>query len=164
MSPMDRNLNIDPASALKNCRIIWAALLAGMLLLAAVTGFLLVTQGGMGEEDQDVGIVMGVIGGLMLITMIPIGLYIRGQFFKKNWVDRIVTPGGYLQGNIVVFAMAEGTGLFNIVAMLIGGWWILHALILLAVVIFFIATFPDGKPMHPPTEADRLMRNPSDPS
>ncbi len=157
-------LNINPDQALKTLRIIWAALLMGILMFAGITAFLLATQSPPAQEDQMIRIIVGVIGAMMVLFFIPLGLFIRGQFFKRNWVDRIVTPGGYMQGNIVAFAMAEGAGLFNIVAMLIGGWWILHALLLAAVVICFIALFPDGKPMHPPTEADRLMRNPSDSS
>ena len=84
----------------------------------------------------------------MLVTSVPVGYFIRGQIYKKNWEGDVVTPKGYMMGNIVLLAMCEAVSLCGLVATMIGHvvWFAVPSLLAMAVQV---VNFPLGGPMEP---------------
>jgi len=148
MSPDQQMLNSAPV--LLRLRIIWAALVLGVVTFGAFVGLLVAAGGlpGAGHHAAPADM-LTLIAVAMLVMMIPAGLFARNQFYKKNWRANVVTPSGYFTGNLLLLAMLEGVAMFSIVATLIigaFGWAILPGVIALALLL---VNFPTGRPMQP---------------
>jgi hypothetical protein len=136
---------LSPDKALLTARIVWGALILGVAMIGVVFTLVLPRSTAGGDPTLLVPVVF-----FLVLTAIPIGLFMRGQVFKKHWVGDVVTPRGYIAGNIIAWASCEGTALFSlIVAAFIPG----STLALIPGAIAFVTLvllFPNGKAMFPP--------------
>ncbi len=149
-STRNNQATATPHKALMTIRLIWAALLAGQIMFMVVIA-VLQSINASPQADPQVAQVLFLVALAMLTTMIPVGYFIRNQVYKKNWQEDVVTPGGYVSGNILLLALCEGVALVGLVAVLIGGviWYAVPSLVAMAVQVI---NFPHGRPMWP----DRL--------
>ena len=139
--------SITPQKALAASRIIWGALVMGLVFIGTVTLFTL--KNNSRPADHLEYIFAGIVWSMLLIG-VPIGLFIRGQIFKRHWVGSVVTPIGYQTGNIIAWAICEGISMNAVVFCQIVGrsWLVLSAGI--AGLVMLLLLFPNGKAMFPP--------------
>jgi len=156
------DLPTDPAQALKTMIIIWFALISGQVMFFVV--ILVVGQSGSGPAtpSSDVGDLLHVISWVALATAAPVGYFVRNQTYKANWQDEVVTPGGYVTGNLLLLAMLEGAGMLALVGAFVSHNLWPNALPALFAVVVQAINFPTGRPMRPttnpyarPTEGER---------
>ncbi len=146
---MDQNSlsNMTPEKALISSRIMWAALVGGQVIFLIV---IIAMQGRLsGTPDPQMVATLHYISIGMVIAAVPVGMFIRSQMYKKFWVGNKVTPQGYLQGNLLLWAMCEGTSLFGLVVTMLadGFWpWVVPSALAMAVQVM---NWPDGAPMRP---------------
>lgn len=143
------DVEAERKQVLRNARVLWTALLLGEIAFAAVVAAL--TTGMLGDApaaDPDLAPIMTGVGLLMLVTVVPIAYFIRGQVYKRHWRDHAVAPQGYFTGNLLLWAACEGVTFFGLVVVLVTGSW---SPLLMAVVAMTvqIVNYPHGRPMLP---------------
>ncbi len=140
----------DPRKVLWTIRVLWAALVLGVLAFGAAVGAIVFSGGlpGAGHQSAPADL-LALIAGVMIVTLVPAGLFIRNQVYKRHWRENLVAPAGYFTGNLLLLAMLEGVAMFSIVATLIigrFGWATLPGVIALGLML---VNFPTGRPMQP---------------
>jgi len=138
----------DPAAALLTLRILWAAMLGGVVTFGVVVAFLFTKGGYRGTSSSpDLERIFLAIGFGALVIAVPIGYFIRNQSYKRHWQGQAVTPGGYVTGNLILLAMCEGVAFFSLVATLAVGafGWVTAPGVLAAAGM--LVNFPTGRPM-----------------
>jgi len=148
----DSNRPNNPREALMVARLIWVALLGGQIILAVAVVVLNWT--GHQLEHAAVGGILAGISGLMLIGGVPAGLFIRGQILKRHWVGGAVQPGGYLTGNLILWAMIEGASIVGLIAALIAGSLWPYGVPAAAAIGLLAVLRPDGRAMQPSPNPD----------
>ncbi len=143
------DVETERKQVLRNARVMWAALLFGEFAFGAIVAAL--TSGAFGDApaaDPDLASIMTGAGLLMLVTVVPIAYFIRGQIYKRHWRDHAVAPRGYFAGNLLLWAACEGVAFFGLVGVLVtGSWWpLLAAVVAMAAQI---VNHPHGRPMLP---------------
>lgn len=139
---------ITPKAALQNARVIWVALTFGIVAAAAIV--VATIQNTPDPGPVTIGpIRVGTVTLFALVILMGIGYYTRLQTYKAGWRHDAVTPSAYLKGNIVLFALLEGAGLF---AVILGGFVgdrLACFGIATAALIAMLINFPNGRPMEP---------------
>ena len=151
-SPMPSNM--DPKRALLTARVIWAALLAGQVILLIVVTMMMGKVTGVGPAVIN-SLHFSSVG--FLILAVPAAMFVRNQTYKKNWVGNRVTPQGYLRGNLILWAACEGASLLSLIVTLLAGAlmpFVIPSAFSLAVLV---VNFPNGAPMNP-VEPELLNR------
>lgn len=151
--------NMTPSLALRNLRIIWAALLGGQIVFLMVIA-VLAAQGtagtgapGGGGGAASVVVILGFVAAGLLVSGVIIGLFIRNQIYKANWQGDVVTPAGYFQGNLVFLALLEGVAMVGLVAALLAGTLMTPAIIPSVIAMGIqVINFPNGRPMMSPSQ------------
>ena len=141
---MSVDLTVKQAQA--RAWMVWAAQVMGLVTLATVLIALTV----LGERDKETPEFPFFLLSLgALFTALPAGLFIRGQVFKRHWVGEVVTPAGYLQGNLIAWACCEGVALMSLVFVLVSGE--LFPTVISAGVAggLLLALWPNGRAMSP---------------
>jgi hypothetical protein len=128
-------------------RIIWAALLMGLLSFAVVVLM-------MGHEptvDASMRQLLFYIAIGMAVVLIPAGFVVRRVMYRKGRQDDgSVSPQMYSTGNILFFAFCEGVGMFAITCMMInGGGPGPHAIIAAVAAAVLLLNFPKRAPLEP---------------
>jgi hypothetical protein len=133
-----------PTSSLAALRIIWLALILGPLVFAGV-----VMKIGAQQGPKSLPPVFLYIDVAMLASMVPIAYVVRWIIYRGGRTDGgTVTPSAYGTGNILFWAMCEGSAFFSLVcAMLNGGKGTPFLLAGMALAVQ-IANFPTGRPMR----------------
>ena len=144
----------DPRKALMTVRIIWVAMLMGQLTFAAIAVGIVTSAAGEAPGDAASVSMLFIISCAMIVTAIPVGLFVRGQVFKRHWQGDIVTPRGYAGGNIIAFASCEGPVFFSLIVCLIARSFWPYAIPAAAGLVVFLLLWPSGKPMFSPRDAD----------
>jgi hypothetical protein len=139
--------NLTPLQAQRLARVLWGALLLGQIAFATVVIF--VVQTGSGGARHQVDFLVWVAAGACVIG-IPFGYFIRNEVYKKNWQSEVIRPGGYLTGNLVLWALGEGVALFSLSAALANGCLFPDLLPALPAFAVHLINFPTGKAMFPP--------------
>ena len=138
---------MTPEKALTTLRAIWAALLFGQI---SFMGFIAVNQASnpSAASDPQVGKIMFFVALAMLVTSVPIGYFIRSQVYKKNWHQDVITPSGYVTGNVILLSLCEAVALTGLAAAYISGvmWYVGPSMVAMAVQVI---NFPHGGPMRP---------------
>ena len=144
----NRGMPSDSQATLMTLRIIWAALLIGQIVFFLVIAFVLWPHGRRTMDERTLKLLF-YVGGVMLLTMIPIGFVLRSTMFRKGLDERgNVRPAAYTTGNIVLWAMCEGASFFGLVgAMLNNGPWP-HLIVTIIAVAVQVVTFPTGGQMR----------------
>lgn len=138
-----------PEGTLRVVRIIWGAMLIGIIVTGAVILGVMGPSGNEGDAEPDPNAGMfALIAAAITVPAIGMGLFVRSQTFKKGWVGDAVTPGAYSSGNIVAWAACEGPCIIGIVFA-----FITDSVLPLIPAAFAFATlvllFPNGKAMQP---------------
>lgn len=110
-------LTVD--KALMATRLIWAALLMGQITFLIVVGVLLGT--GQGPRNPEMGTIVSYISLGQLVFLVPLGYFVRMQVYKRNWQGNVVTPKGYVTGNVFLFACCEAVAMTGLLALLLSG-------------------------------------------
>ncbi len=140
----------SPQAALFTVRLIWAAMLMGMLVLAVV-----LTQSFSHPPTPAAATRFAwTSAGLLLVTT-PAGYFIRMQTYKRHWQGEIITPRGYRTGNIILFACLEAPAVASLAAGLLGRSFWPYALPAAIAQVLFALNFPTGRPLHPPATPAR---------
>ncbi len=147
--------HFSPQQTLILTRIIWAALLAGTLVIAVV----LATAFGFEAKpptdpntEQAADFTIWLTGLIVTLTAIPAGLFIRGQAYKKGWTNNTVSPRAYHSGNIIAFATCEGTAIVNLIFYFVVDHHIANLICAVVSIAVLAFLFPNGKAMFPPDD------------
>ena len=143
---------LSPKTALLNVRIVWGALLFGVIAFMFVVIFLLAGDQQPPLEPQT-STIMFIVSLVMLATTVPVGYFVRMQVYKRSWQGDVISPAGYTTGNIILLACCEGPAFFALILVLMNGsFWpaIIPAAIAMGIMVI---NFPNGRAMFPPETA-----------
>lgn len=138
------NPQLNPASAVRSARIIWAALLAGQVLFLVVV---LVLMPKPAPQDQELPKLLALVAGVLVISGIPVGMMLRKKMWDAGRVDGVLQPSSYISGHVLFLALCEGPSLLALVSVLLAGSvfpFVLPSLVAMAVQI---ANYPTGEPL-----------------
>ncbi len=144
-----------PDSALRLLRVIWAAMLLGIMALA---GLAMTYAGGQAGDaststaaDAPSYDISRIRIGLLIGMVVAVALahVIRLQIYKRNWRDFAILPRGYFVGNLIMFVLLEAFVLVNLVMMLVTHQAAPLALPAAITLIVFVINFPTGSVMFP---------------
>lgn len=127
-------------------RIIWFALIVGQLGFGVIV-YLQARSGQAGDQSQLQGQMLAIATAI-LIGAIGLGYFARNQSYKKHWQANAVTPPGFFQGNLILFAALEFASFVTLVFVLLTGQ--LFPMILPAVASLAVqcVNYPSGLPMQ----------------
>jgi hypothetical protein len=133
-----------PAS-LAALRMIWAALILGPI----VFGVVVMTIAAQRQANAQPILLYIAIG--MLATMVPVAYVVRSIVYRNGRTpEGAVSPTAYATGNILFWAMCEGSAFFSLVCAMQtndrGTPFLLAGIALAAQ----IANFPTGRPLREP--------------
>jgi hypothetical protein len=140
----------DPKQALLTNRIIWAAMAMGMVAFAGVMIALARSQEDVVAPVGEADPMLFYIACAMVVTAIPMGLFVRGQVFKRGWVGDVVTPQAYTAGNIIAWACCEAPAFFALITIFIDGRVVPNILPAAAAIVMHLLLWPNGRAMFPP--------------
>jgi hypothetical protein len=134
----------NPPPSLIALRIIWAALIAGPVIFAAVVLNLTAHQ-----KPKTLEPALLYFDVAWLAVAIPVAYIVRAIIYRKGRAPNgTVTAAAYGTGNIIFWAMCEGSAFLSLVCTMLNGGHgtpLLLAGIALAVQI---ANFPTGQPLR----------------
>lgn len=148
--------------ALLTARLFWAALLGGQIFLA----FAVVKMwhaGVVPAAAPAAARIILLVPIVLFVTLVPLGLFLRNQIYKRSWQGPAIAPQGYLTGNLVLLALCETVVLSSLIAsLLLHAFWPAIGPGLLAVAMQAL-NFPNGRAMEasPDTEGTSWNRPPS---
>ncbi|MEM6458503.1 MAG: hypothetical protein AAF710_03835 [Planctomycetota bacterium] len=146
----------EALSPIQTLRVIWGAVLMGLVTVMGVMVFL--TLGGEPAEEavnESGGLpIVSLIAAGLLITTIPAGYFVRNQVYKANWRGDAVTAEGYQKGNIVFYALIEFPAVVAAISVLVEGAVWPHLIPWLVTVGLLLVNFPTGGPTR--DESPRL--------
>lgn len=147
----------DPRTALSILRLIWGVLIGGQVLIAGV--FTVINATGPVMQDAQFGGYIAGFAGLILLTGAPIGLFLRGQTFKRHWSGDAVTPDGYGKGCLLAWGPIEGASTVGLIAMFVGGSLWPFGLPTAISIGLLIALRPNGRAMQPTANPDAFRHD-----
>lgn len=139
-----------PQQTLFITRLIWGALLITQLSFAGVITMLISQRQVATTLPASTVQVFTYVPWVMLAVMIPLGYFVRMQSYKKNWQGNVITPRGYMFGNVVLFAACEGCAMSTLAFGMIQGQLWPQAVPALFALGVLVLNFPDGKAMFAP--------------
>ena len=156
MNPYSSNREpiTDPKQALVTVRIIWAALAMGMVTFAGIVIVLAQAPAEAAAPADDADPMFFYAACAMVVMAIPMGLFVRGQIFKRGWVGDVVTPQAYTTGNIIAWACCEAPVLFALVVVLITGNIMPNVLPAAAAFVMHLILWPNGRAMFTPAKSE----------
>src|SRR2546423_12110430 len=96
----------NPAVALRVIRIIWAALLMGVLSFFVAAYLMGPKQRPMDAKMLELLLYVAIA---MLVAMVCVGFFMRAMTYRNHRDENgAVSPGGYSSGNTVLFPCWEG--------------------------------------------------------
>lgn len=148
MAPQNTTHPLPADRALMTTRLIWAAMLMGQVIFLFVIVFLWSSSASF-QPSPDTAWVLFLVTVAVLVSAVPVGYVCRQQIYKRNWVGDVITPQGYLTGNVVLLALCEGVSMLGLVATLLNGsLWPTLAPSVIAMAVQVI-NFPNGRAMNP---------------
>ncbi len=117
-APIENNRQLNPKQAVIKSRIMWAALLGGTVAFAVVVAVLINKPDSNNIVNNDSLNILFIMSIVLPILTIPIGLFARGQVFKRNWQGDVITPQGYVTGNVIAWACCEAPIFFSLIVCL----------------------------------------------
>jgi len=142
------NSQQTPAQTLITIRIMWAAMLFGVVAFTCIAAVMGPIRGNI-DSDPDLARLLFYISLAMLLAGVGVGIFLRGQIFKKGWEGDVIKPGAYFSGTLLAIAALEGPSLFGAVALMLSDQ-LLPAIVTPILGIVLIALcFPTGLPMRP---------------
>ena len=148
MAPQNTPGPMPADKALMTTRLVWVALLMGQVMFLFVIVFLWSSSGAF-QPSSDTAWILFLVAVVMLVLAVPVGYVCRQQIYKRNWVGDVITPQGYLTGNVVLLALCEGVSMLGLVATLLNGsLWPMLVPSVIAMTVQGI-NFPNGRAMNP---------------
>ena len=136
---MEQN-NFNPPGALRLSRLIYFAMISGILFFSAVA---LTVIGSPGSFRPDLSDPLFIVLILLACTSIPFGYVYSGRYMKR--ADAIPDLAGkypvYQSGLIIRLATCEGVALFSVVCCIVTGN-LFPVIILVASLFCFILYYP----------------------
>jgi len=152
MNDQQSGIRSSPKGALVTTRVIWAALLVGQISFLFVMLLIWSQRESAGGQPQDVADdvtdILGYVAIAMLFVLTPLGYFIRNQVYKANWRGNIVTPHGYIVGNIILLAMLEGVAMLGLIGTFAQGSFGLPFVPTVIAMAIQVINFPHGRPMY----------------
>jgi len=145
----DHSTSTHPARALSTTIMLWGGLLSGQVTFVIV--ILVLKSGNRSNPSSDLAELLHVISWIALAAAVPMGYFIRNQTYKANWQGDVVTPGGYVTGNLLLLAMLEGAGMIALVGTLLADTIWPNLLPAILAMVAQAINFPNGKAMRPTT-------------
>ena len=132
----------DPQQTLQTLRLIWGAMLAGI-----VTVFVILTQV---VGATPLGLFPYLSAGAWGVLVIGgvAGYFVRMEHYKSGWRGHAVTPEAYASGNIILFAFLEGGAMMGNIAAFIEGPRIANIAAVAVAVAVLVVNFPTGRAME----------------
>ncbi|MEX0774900.1 MAG: hypothetical protein WD042_04195 [Phycisphaeraceae bacterium] len=127
-------------------RIIWLAMLMGEVGFMAVIAVLIGNQSV--QAEAELARLMLLISTGMLLTLVPLGYFIRSQIYKRHWVGDAVTAQGYVTGNIVLLALCEASAFAGLLGCMFGGSFWPGAVPVVLAMIVQVINYPTGSAMY----------------
>ena len=152
MSSRDFNANEDnPAQPLTTIRIIWGAILMGLIVISSV--MVVVTLSESPDEatpalDENGLPVVTIAAAALLIAAVPAAYFLRNQIYKKHWSGDAVEPEGYVTGNVLFLALIEGPAVVAAIGIVVHGSVFPQVIPLVIAAGIILANFPTGGPMR----------------
>lgn len=145
------NLPTDPRKALVVMRLLWAAILMGMIVYLVVVLVAKVPHNPQSKSASLHDMLFYINSGMLFVGLF-VGYTLRNQFYKKHWEGEVVKPQGYLHGNLLLWAIAEGCGMFSLTIVLISGTFDPYIWPAVGAAASIVINFPTGHIMFPPRE------------
>lgn len=142
-----KQTTLNPKQVLFTTRIIWGALLAGIVFFAICVAVIINNPDHPQPPKPDSLFPMLIAEIILTIVTIPLGLFIRGQVFKRHWQENIVTPQGYTTGNIIAWACCKAPAFFSLIVCLIAQTFWPYIIPGIIAFIILLLTWPNGKAM-----------------
>jgi hypothetical protein len=141
----------NPHHALAQARVVWAVFVAGVIAMTAIGVFMARAADPYEPHgDTHADFIVLVVSIAAVIVLIPLGLFLRGQTFKRGWVGDAVTPSAYLGGCVVAWAMADAAAVFGVGGMIMSQRVMPNVLPTAVSLLLLIAMWPNGRAMFPP--------------
>jgi len=107
--------DLNPPQALRSAQMVWGGSIAGVVVMAAISAFLVDGRGPAGGP-------MGVVA-LAAVAYTPVaivaGYVARMQVYKRHWHGQRVTPRGYVVGNLVLISVIGSACILGLAAVLL---------------------------------------------
>jgi cytochrome bd-type quinol oxidase subunit 2 len=138
----------SPPQALRTIRVLWFALLLGEVLFLGVIVFLLSTGNAVTSMPAETIQLLFYINSAMLAAAVPLGHFLRRKRYEAARDGDVVTPQGYLSGNILLYAMCEGQALFSLVIVMMAGQYLPYVVPAIVAMTVQVLNWPTGAPMQ----------------
>ncbi|MBB6428920.1 hypothetical protein [Algisphaera agarilytica] len=126
-------------------KLIWLAVVSAqvfMLLFLGVSGQRFETE----EPAQQLAGLLFMVGWVALVLVVPIAYFIRNQIYKAHWRQDAVSDEGYVQANLIFFALLELPAILGFVSAFIEGRLLPGALPMAVVLGLLLLNYPHGRP------------------
>jgi drug/metabolite transporter (DMT)-like permease len=137
--------NQNPAQRLMVLRIIWGALLTGLLVFF---GVVIVIGPSRPKPDPQLANLLLYVAVAMLAAEAPVAFLVRSLVYRKGHTEAGVSPEAYATGNIIFWAMFEGVGFFALVAGLQNQGRGPHLVVAAIAIAMIVVNFPTGGPLR----------------
>jgi uncharacterized integral membrane protein len=144
----DSNQLQTPEKALATLRILWAAMVMGVVIFTVVATVAGPLQPSSGPQDALPSLLF-YISLVMMATGVAMGIFLRGQIYKRGWEGLAVKPGAYFSGTLIALALIEGPALFGGVSLMLADRIFPYIISPLLGIALMLLCFPTGKPMQP---------------
>jgi hypothetical protein len=136
-----------PINSLMTIRIIWAALIMGVVTFGVIVLFF--TPQMITKPDPQQSQLYLKIAIAMLCVSAPLGFIIKGLIWRSaRKVNGSLPIGAYSTGKIVQMAMLEGVAFFALVATMLNGGRGPHLIVAAIAVALMLLSFPTGGAMQ----------------
>jgi hypothetical protein len=147
MDPLEER---HPHAVLRTAKIIWSALVAGVLVFGGVVAFLTIRPRSVPPHvGDDLSMYLFYVSLGFSILAVPMAIFARGQIFKAGWAGDIVRPMAYFQGSIVAWAMCDGAALAGLVVCLVSQSMWPYAISTAIGLGGLLLLWPNGRAMFP---------------
>lgn len=148
--------NATPDRALVTARIVWVAMFMGVAIFVGIVIKIITASPLPAPTDSALSVITVLPFGSL--ALIPIGYVLRSQSYKRHWVGQVVTPAGFLVGNIVLFAVTEAVMSMAVMSsLLLGGFWPSGAALAVGAMVHLL-NFPLPDVMLTDREKEQLGR------
>ncbi|MEM9419798.1 MAG: hypothetical protein AAGA25_12220 [Planctomycetota bacterium] len=113
-----------------------------MLLFLGVSGQRFEVE----ERPAQLAGILLKVAWASIVLVVPIAYFLRNQIYKAHWRQDAVADEGYLQANVVFFALLELPALLGFVSAVMAGRLLPGALPLVVILVLLLLNYPHGRP------------------
>ena len=137
-----------PDAALITIRIIWGAMIMGVLMFGVVVLAGVGSHASTPADPKFIQLLFYIAVG-MLCTTVPMGFALRSVIWRQGKdADGRVKPSAYNTGLIIQLAMCEGTAFFALVGTMLNGGRGPHLIVAGIAIAVMVLSFPTGRPLR----------------